>query len=174
MNSSYDKSPERRNADTSVCMVGMGEGAVRKAPHIISSVGLGSCVAVLIYDTTRKIGGLAHIMLPESSQSRSHNSRYKCADTAIAALLEELKSAGAVRQNMVAKMVGGAQMFSSYNDATPGVGKQNIASITRIMNEERISLIGKDIGGHHGRNIEFRLDSGKVIVSAMGREDKVL
>ena len=174
MNSLYGQSPERRNAYTPVCRVAMGEGAVKRAPHIISSVGLGSCVAVIIYDTTRKIGGLAHIMLPDSSQICSHNSRYKCADTAITALLEELKSTGAVRQNIVAKLVGGAQMFSSYDNSNPGVGKQNILSIKRIVSEEQIPLMGEDIGGRHGRNIEFHLDSGKVIVRATGKGDRVL
>lgn len=165
-------SPTRRYAHSPMRQVAMGEGAVTRAPHLVSSVGLGSCVAVTIYDTTRKIGGLAHIMLPDSSQICSHNSQYKCADTAIAALLQELQSKGAVRQNMVAKIVGGAQMFSSYDDSNSGVGKQNIMSIKRILDRERIPLIGEDIGGHHGRNIEFHLDSGKVIVRAMGKEGR--
>jgi len=205
MNTLYGNSPVRRFtdspirplADSPVRQVAMGEGAVTRAPHIISSVGLGSCVAVTLYDTRRKVGGLAHIMLPyqlrnvpisewgltnaeseirnQKSAIRNEkvrNQQYKCADTAIATLLEELKSKGAVRRDLVAKMVGGAQMFSSYDDSNSGVGKQNLMSIKRILDRERIPLIGKDVDGHHGRNIEFHLDSGKVIVRAIGKEDK--
>ncbi len=189
--------PQYQIADAPVRKCAMGEGIVTRAPNIISSVGLGSCVAVTIYDTRRKIGGLAHIMLPNqlrndecglrnkeeqktpqsafrNPQSAIRNPQYKCADTAIAALLEELKSKGAVRQDLVAKMVGGAQMYSSYDDSNSGVGKQNLMSIKRILDRERMPLIGEDVGGHHGRNIEFYLDSGKVIVMAMGKGDKAI
>jgi chemotaxis protein CheD len=216
MNISCSNSPDRRIADTPtrpftdspLRRVAMGEGVVTRESHIISSSGLGSCVAVTIYDTKRKIGGLAHIMLPDSSDIRMRNDecglrnkerqktpqtefrnkhsalpnpqspipnpQYQCADTAISALLEELKSKGVVRRDLVAKMVGGARMFSSYDDSNSGVGKQNIMSIKRILRKERIPLIGEDVGGHHGRNIEFHLDSGKVIVRAMGKGDRVI
>jgi len=214
----FTDSPIHPFADSPVRKCAMGEGVVTREPHIISSSGLGSCVVVTIYDTKHKIGGLAHIMLPESLDLRFLNAertecgmmnadcgtnrmqnadcglrnekneqknpkspistpksalstpKYMCADTAIAALLEELRSLGAV--HIVAKMVGGAQMYSSYEESNPGIGKQNISSIKQILRRERIPLIGEDVGGHHGRNIEFYLDSGKVIVRAMGKGDK--
>ena len=176
----FAASPLRPFAGAPVRKCAMGEGVVTQAPHIISSVGLGSCVAVTFYDTSRKIGGLAHIMLPNRIRNPQsairneevRNPQYQCADTAIAALLEELRSKGAVRQDLVAKMVGGAQMFSSYDGSNSGVGKQNLMSIKRILDRERIPLIGEDVGGHHGRNIEFYLGSGKVIVMAMGKGDR--
>lgn len=173
----FGSAATQRHTHTPVRQFAMGEGGVIRAPHIISSVGIGSCVAVTIYDFKRKIGGLAHIMLPDSYDIRTLNPltpnlKYKCADTAIAALLEELKGNGAIRQDMVAKMIGGAKMFSSYDDSESGVGTQNIRSIKQILKKERIPLIAEDVGGHHGRNIEFHLDSGKVIVRAMGKEDR--
>jgi len=186
----FTDSPIRPFADSPVRKCAMGEGVVTREPHIISSSGLGSCVVVTIYDTKHKIGGLAHIMLPNQT-NRMQNAdcglrnekneqknpkfalrtpQYMCADTAIASLLEELRSLGAVL--LVAKMVGGAQMYSSYEESNPGVGKQNIKSIKHILRRERIPIIGEDIGGRHGRNIEFHLDSGKVIVRAIGKEDR--
>ena len=152
--------------------VRMGKGAMTTAPHIISSLGLGSCVAVTLYDTKQRVGGLAHIMLPDSASLNGHHNSYQCADTAIAALLEELHSKGATRQDIVAKMVGGARMFSDYRDSSNGIGEQNIMSIKRILRGERIPLIGEDTGGHHGRSVEFHLDSGKLMVIVIGEEDK--
>ena len=192
--------PGRRggNADLKIqnrtIEVAMGEGVVARPPHIISSKGLGSCVAVVLYDGRSKIGGLAHIMLPNStnkgvqvtggeglqnekyeivnSQSSIINHQYRCSDTAILTLLEGLQFKGAARQNIVAKMAGGARMFSNYEDFNPGIGAENIMSIKEILKRERIPLVTEDIGGHHGRNVEFHLNSGKVIVRAIGKEER--
>ena len=153
-------------------VVGIGEGIVARAPHIISSLGLGSCVVLTLYDTQRRIGGLAHIMLPDSHSVNGYHTPYQCADTAIAALLDELCGKGAMRRNIVAKMVGGARMFSDYENGSAGIGEQNIASIKNILKRERISLIGEDTGGHHGRSIEFHLSSGRSIIKAIGKADE--
>jgi chemotaxis protein CheD len=169
--------------------VAIGEGVVASAPGIVLSSGLGSCVAVILYDTRRKIGALAHIMLPaqlrnaecgmrneqsamRGSAIRNPKTTFQFADTAIAVLLERLQSRGAVRRDIVAKMVGGARMFSCYENPDTGIGKQNITSVRHILQRERIALIGEDTGGHHGRSVEFHLDSGRVIVTAIGREKR--
>ena len=154
--------------------VGMGEGAVTSTPHIISSTGIGSCVVTTLYDSRKQIGGLAHIMLPNSNGINGRRPPYHCADTAIAALLKRLQIKGAMRKNLVAKMVGGAQMFACSNSSSPGIGKQNITGIRQILDRERLPLIGEDTDGGYGRSIEFHLNSGKVIIRAVGREDREL
>ena len=151
--------------------VRMGEGVVARAPHIISSPGLGSCVVVTLYDAERRMGGLAHIMLPASAAANGDRNVYKGADTALAALLEGLSREGAARWGMVAKMAGGAQMFSNSRSRGEGIGRQNIESIKRILKRERIRLVAEDTGGHHGRSVEFDLNSGVLTVQAIGRED---
>ncbi len=163
---------EFHNRGAEVLEVAIGEGVVTEAPRIICSKGLGSCVVVTLYDAERRIGGLAHIMLPHSVSLNGHHTPYNCADTAIAALLKDLQSKGAGRLNTVAKMAGGGRMFSDYQDSGPGIGAENIMSIKQVLTQEQILLIGEDIGGHHGRNVEFRLDSGKMIVQSIGREDR--
>ncbi len=152
--------------------VTMGGGAVTTAPDIILSSGLGSCVVVTLYDSERKLGGLAHIMLPDSISLNGSHPAYKCADTAIATLIKELRSMRASPRNMVAKLVGGAKMFLSSDDFGPCIGEQNIISIKRILTRRRIPVIAENTGGNYGRNVEFYLDSGKVMVRAIGREDK--
>jgi chemotaxis protein CheD len=152
--------------------VTIGEGVVVGTPHVISSLGLGSCVVVILYDAGRRIGGLAHVMLPDSASVRGRRPSYQCADTAIATLLKRLRSNGAARQDIVAKIVGGARMFSCYDGSDTGIGEQNILSVRHILRKEGIPLVGEDTGGHHGRSVEFHLDSGRVIVTAIGKEDR--
>jgi chemotaxis protein CheD len=119
------------------------------------------------------MGGMAHIMLPDSNSLNGQRPPYHCADTAIVTLLMRLRSMGAAQQDMVAKMIGGAQMFTYSNDSGPGIGKQNIKSIKRILARERIPLSGEEVGGNYGRNVEFYLDSGKVIVKTAGKKNDV-
>ena len=150
--------------------VSMGRRVVTRAPHVILSSGLGSCVVVTLYDTERKLGGLAHIMLPDSNSLNGYHPPYKCADTAIAALIKELRTMMASPRYMVAKLVGGAKMFTSSEDFSPGVGEQNIISVKRILKRKRIPVIGENTGGNGGRSVEFCLDSGKVTLKAIGQE----
>lgn len=148
----------------------MGGGAVSRAPHIISSSGLGSCVVVTLYNARLKLGGLAHIMLPDSKSLNGYHLPYQCADTAIDTLIKELRAMGARLPYIVAKLVGGAKMFLSSDDFSPGIGKQNITSVKHILKQKRIVVIGENTGGNHGRSIEFYLDSGRVAVKTIGQE----
>jgi chemotaxis protein CheD len=179
-------------ATSMIFKVGMGEGIVAEAPHIILSAGLGSCVAVTIYDIRHRIGGLAHIMIPtlikkEVERMRRYEDKkkiltsqplnfstsvYQCANTAIPALIEEMFKKGAARQGIMAKMAGGARMFPSYSGINAGIGEQNIISVRRLLKKEGIPLVREDTGGSYGRSVEFYLDSGMVIVKAFGRDDR--
>ena len=166
----------------------VGEGIVARTPEIITSGGLGSCIVVTLYDTRMQIGGLAHIMLPYSKMWNNSRleirvselqapkpeliSPYQFADTSVTALLKEMQREGARIEDIVAKMVGGAKMFYFNGENSPGIGEQNIAYMQKNLRKEGVPLIGKDIGGHHGRSIEFYLDSGRVIVKAVGIKDK--
>ena len=145
-----------------------------RAPHVISSLGLGSCVAVTLYDRLRRVGGVVHIMLPDSNGLSGPFSPYRCADTAIAALIREMQGRGAAPQDMVAKMVGGARMFDACDDSGTAIGEENVTSVKRLLIRGRIPLMGEDTGRDYGRNIEFHLSSGKLIVSAIGKENKVI
>jgi len=150
----------------------MGRGIVVRSPHVISCLGVGSCVVVALYDAKLRLGGLAHVMLPYSNNLNSHHPPYQCADTAIATLIKELRTMRASPRDMVAKLVGGAKMFLSGDDFSPGIGEQNIASVKHILEQKQIPVIGENTGGNYGRSVEFYLDSGKVMVKAIGREDK--
>lgn len=94
------------------------------------------------------------------------------ADTAIPALLEEMKKLGCQKQNIVVRVAGGAKMFSSYANAGSGIGDQNIRSVRHLLEQKGIPLKGLDTGGSHGRNIEFHLETGRVVVKAFGKADR--
>jgi chemotaxis protein CheD len=109
-------------------------------------------------------------MLPSGNGSLHRSSQ--CADAAVAALLEELHEKGAARKNIVAKMVGGASMFANGGSSKPGIGQQNITSIRHILNQEGIPVMARDVGGNHGRSIQFHLASGKVTIASVGKGTK--
>jgi len=151
----------------------MGEGVVERGPLVVSSPGIGSCVVVALYDGRRGVGGLAHVMLPESDGVSGCVGDYWCADTAIDALLARLLSRGAAPADLVAKMAGGARMFATYGNGSPAVGARNILSVKRILARKGIPLVGSDVDGHHGRSVLFHLPSGRLVVKALGKEDKL-
>ncbi len=160
-----------------IIKIGIGEGAVARPPGIIMAEGLGSCVALALYNVEHGIGGMAHIMLPGYSEYKGGKnaefSPYLYANTAIDALLEELRcQMGTALPNVVAKMVGGARMFPVYNGIYAAVGEQNITVIRGILKKMFIPVAGEDVGGNHGRSVEFHLDSGRVVVKALGKDDK--
>lgn len=152
--------------------VSMGEGEVALHPYILTSAGLGSCVVAALYDTRRRIGGMAHIMTPKYSGS-TNNGGYAYADTAIKKLLREMQCKGAKLPDIVAKVAGGAKMFS-YDDGSESIGEQILAGVRTHLREKGIQVTGVDTGGSRGRSVVFHLDTGRVVVKTLGREDKVI
>lgn len=153
----------------------IGEGVVAHSPDIIIAEGLGSRIALCLYDALQGVGGMAHILLPSSSEYKSRKgvvfSPYLYADTAIDTLLKELRCQnGTPLPNIVAKIVGGARMFPVYNGTCAGIGEQNITVIRCILKKMFIPVAGEDVGGSHGRSAEFHVQSGKLIIMAIGKE----
>ncbi len=100
--------------------VGMADLNICKSPNAITTLGLGSCIGIAIYDPVTKIGGLAHIMLPDSTKIRNNSNIAKFADTGIVELVNRMVRAGAGRTRMVAKIAGGAKMFEVSGTDTIG------------------------------------------------------
>lgn len=93
--------------------VGMGEIVVAKHPVILTSLGLGSCLGLVIYDEIAKVAGMSHIMLPENHEGREVKKFGKYADTAVRKLIEELIALGALKSRLKAKMAGGPRCSQS-------------------------------------------------------------
>jgi chemotaxis protein CheD len=150
--------------------VGMADMQVLKHPGMLTTLGLGSCVGVAVYDLSSKTIGLAHIMLPDSKTAANASNIFKFADTAIEKMIEEMISLGAKKSSMVAKVAGGAQMFafSNSNDIMR-IGERNTASSKQKLKELGIRVVGEDTGGNYGRTIEFYSDDGRLIIKTIGK-----
>ena len=143
----------------------MGELEVTHNPNILVALGLGSCVGLSLYDPMKKLGALAHVMLPDSTKARVEGKPYKFADKAIETMLERMMALGSKKENIGAKLVGGANMFPSvhFGDSM-GVGEENISAVKKVLKKEGIRVIAEDTGGTCGRSMELCTQTGVVTV----------
>lgn len=155
--------------------VGMADFKVSRSPATIISYGLGSCIGVSLYDPQTKIGGLLHIMLPDSKQSRATDNPAKFADTGIPLMLDEVLKMGASRSRLVAKMAGGAQMFAFANATdVMRVGSRNLAASKEILQKLGIRLVGEDTGANYGRTVQIDLTNGVYTVKTIDKGNKTI
>lgn len=153
----------------------MADLKVAKSPQVLTTLGLGSCVGIALYDTGKGIAGLAHIMLPDSTQIKNNANKAKFADTAMVVLLDELVKKGVSRNKLVAKIAGGAQMFSFDNQSDMmKIGARNVLATKSLLKTHNIPLLAEDTGGNFGRTIEIYPDSGVLLIKAIGKGKKEL
>jgi chemotaxis protein CheD len=145
--------------------VGTADFKVAKAPSILESRGIGSCVVTCIYDSTLKIGAVSHIILPAQSSHLNLNPK-RFADTALPLVFAELKRLGSQRAHLSAYLVGGASMFQNLDTFINGIGEQNITAVKHIMEQQGIPIVGLDVGGTKGRNVTFDVGSGKITIAS--------
>lgn len=127
-----------------------------QVPDMITTLGLGSCIGIALYDPVTKIGGLAHIMLPDSTQMRNNTNIAKFADTGIEELVKRMVSAGAGKSRLVAKIAGGAKMFEvSGMSAIGNVGQRNAEASKAKLKQMGIPLLAEDTGLNYGRTVEL-------------------
>lgn len=155
--------------------VGMADMNLCSAPDAITTLGLGSCVGIVLYDAAKKLCGMVHVMLPDSTQIRNNQNRAKFADTGIEALLEELLKLGANRRCITAKIAGGAQMFAfSTNNDMLRVGERNVEATKRKLAQLGIPILAEDTGLTYGRTIEFYPENGNLVIKAVGKPVKAI
>lgn len=155
--------------------VGMADLKVCKCPDSLTTLGLGSCIGVALYDPVTKISGLLHCMLPDSTQIRNNSNVAKFADTGIDELVRQMTELGANRSRLVAKIAGGAQMFalSSAND-TLRVGERNAQATRDKLKQLNIRLLAEDCGLNYGRTVEFYSETGEYVIKAVGKPPKTI
>lgn len=151
--------------------VGISDLNVTKSPNILVTYALGSCVGICLYDPAAKIGGLSHIMLPDSKQIASvANQTMKFADTAIELLVGKMEALGARRIRMKAKIAGGAQMFSGINNSSlANIGQRNVLAVKQELARLRIPIIAEDTGKNYGRTLFFSVEDGMMRIKSANR-----
>lgn len=160
-----------------IIKVGMADLKTCKSPDGVTTLGLGSCVGIAIRDPVTKIGGLAHIMLPDSTAIRNSQLNIaKFADTGIVELVRQMELLGAKRARMVAKIAGGATMFQVQGrpNATMQVGDRNVEASIRMLAELRIPLLAQDTGANYGRTVIFYPETGDYLIKAVGRTERMI
>lgn len=155
--------------------VKVAEYAVTAEPILLSTIGLGSCVALTLHDAVAGVGGLAHILLPSVGMSRDRDNRAKFAGTAVPLLVERMAALGARPARMEARIAGGASMFTALvpTSGTP-MGERNVIAVRDALVRAGLRLVAQDVGGDHGRSVFFHVGDGQVVVRSLRKGNVVL
>lgn len=152
--------------------VGISDLKTCRAPDVLVTYALGSCIGICMVDELTGIGGLSHIMLPDSTQSLSGKDMpMRFADTAIPMLIDQLVGMGASRGRLKAKIAGGAVMFATANDRF-NIGERNIVAVTEALKKANIPIVAKDVGLDYGRTVFFYPETGIMEVKAAAKGTK--
>jgi chemotaxis protein CheD len=161
------------NADV---RVKVADYAIGRGPQVIATIGLGSCVAIALYDRESRIGGLAHVLLPSPSMSRETSNPAKFPETIVPVMLAEMQAMGVRSSARVsAKIVGGASMFGQLVSGTGiNVGERNVTATREVLATIGIPLLAEDTGLDYGRSVYFHLADGRVEVRSLKKGDRVI
>jgi len=135
---------------------------------VLVTIGLGSCVAVVLHDPVAKVGGLAHILLPSTALGRNGDNPAKFPQTAVPRLLELMAELGASTRRMTARLAGGASMFAGL--AAPGtiqMGERNTVACRQVLIHHGLPIAGQATGGDYGRTVKLRVADGRLEVSSV-------
>lgn len=149
--------------------VGIADLNVANAPDKLITIGLGSCIGIALFDSAKSLGGLAHIMLPDSKAFNNVNNPLKFADLAIPILIDKVQNMGALKRNLKAKIAGGASMFNfTDKNMMMDIGGRNMNAVKEALEKLSIPIIGEDCGGNKGRTMIFDTFNGTVQIRTVG------
>lgn len=150
-------------------IVGMADLNTVKDKGILTTLGLGSCVGIALYDPIAKVAGLAHAMLPDSKEIKGNSNIAKFVDLSIVKLTRDMIALGSKQNRIVAKLAGGAQMFAfSSNQENMRIGDRNVQSAEYILRRLGIKIISKDVGKNFGRTVELSAENGNFLIKTIG------
>jgi chemotaxis protein CheD len=149
--------------------------AVGRDEQTLITIGLGSCVAIVLYDAVARVGGLAHTLLPDESMARDRGNPAKFPASAIATLLAEMIRLGADQRRISAKLVGGASMFASLvPSGAINIGDRNVAAARLALAQRGVPILAEDVGSDHGRSVHFSIADGRLEVRSLKKGNRVL
>jgi chemotaxis protein CheD len=156
-------------------IVKVADWAAERGDGVLVTLGLGSCVAIMLYDPDRRAGAMAHILLPSRSLAHDATNPAKFPETAVPLLIERLKALGAEPRRLVAKLAGGASMFSQL--MTPGtiqMGERNVVAARNALRTAAIPIVREAVGGERGRTVRFHVTDGRVEIRSVGGDAEIL
>ena len=155
--------------------VRVADAAVIREEGVLSTVGLGSCVAILLYDPDTRVAGMAHVLLPAPHREFDGREPAKYATTAVPYLLREMGEMGARRQAVIARIVGGASMFARARTSNlAAAGERNLEASRDALDWAGIPVVGEEVGRDHGRSVHLYAADGRVLVTSYQHPDVIL
>lgn len=152
----------------------IAEWRVVAAPARLLALGLGSCVAIVLHDSAARVGGLAHVLLPEPAPNRAVEQPARFPGYAVPLMLEEMRALGATG-SITGRLVGGASLFGGILTREGGaVGARNITAAREALKVARIPVVGELVGGTSGRSVYFDVGLGRVDVKSLQEGHRVL
>jgi chemotaxis protein CheD len=146
-----------------VADLGVGEGN-----DTLVTVGLGSCVAIVLHDPEARVGGLAHVLLPSPALAKDDGKPARFPQSAVPRLLQLMTAKGAQARRITARLAGGASMFAALAPAgTVQMGERNLVASREALASHNVPLVGEAVGGDFGRTVRLRVSDGSVEVSTV-------
>lgn len=146
--------------------------AVGRNEDEIMARALGSGIVVCLYDEENKAGGMVYTLFPDSGTDMKFlpDERLKYVDSALERLTDEVVKAGAEREKLWAKVVGGAQIFRfSDGREQENIGRQNVVAARAWLKEHQIPIKTEDTGNNFGRTVRFQIEDGKVEIELVNK-----
>ncbi|MBF0611906.1 MAG: chemotaxis protein CheD [Magnetococcales bacterium] len=137
-----------------------GAIVAKSGEHILTTV-LGSCIAVCLWDPTLQAGGMNHYKLPLWNGDGLPSPKF--GNIAVSKLVQAMMDLGCRRDNLRAKVFGGAAVIQSASGLL-NVGERNIQAAKDLLSEERIPIVAMDVGGELSRKVIFHTKDGAVFM----------
>ena len=138
--------------------------------EILITHALGSCIAVILYDPLVKVGGMIHYMLPMSKTNpeKAKSNPAMFADTGIPLLFQKMYEKGCTKENLIAKVAGGAKLYD--DNGVFDIGKRNYSVLRKLFWKNKIMIAAEDVGGSTSRTVRLQVGDGKTTISSQGQE----
>lgn len=159
--------------NTVATTLNLGEWAVTAdRDQVLTCVGLGSCVAVTMFDPQAGVGGMAHMVLPDSTAGRGGPTATKFVDVAVPLLLSTLKEQGALARRLRVCLAGGSQMLKTALPAgAPNIGDRNAEAAREQLSKLGLTVSAEHLGGNRGRSVRLFIATGRVTVAMPGEPE---
>lgn len=156
-------------------VVRMADLQVGGAGDRLVTIGLGSCIAIVLHDKVARVGGLAHVLLPSPALSRCGGNPAKTPQGAVPRLLELMAGRGASPRRITARLVGGASMFAALSPpGTIQMGERNVVATRQVLHAHGIPLVAEAVGGDYGRTVRLDVSDGRVEVRSVAHGVRTL
>jgi len=156
-------------------VVAVADCAADRGDVALITLGLGSCVAVAVYDADATVGGLLHVLLPSQSLASDRSAPAKFPETGVPFLVDRVRECGATPRRLTARIAGGASMFANLNSPSVStIGERNVIAAREALGRAGIPIVGEDTGKDYGRSVFFFLETGRLEVRSYAHGVRVL